>query len=86
MSSTHTEVEVVDWPNCQVRANIHRQLRKRMAVNDFLLPLSFFLMTADLIQYLNFMSEILLRNCQQKAPALTGALHVSLDGITTYNL
>ena len=43
-------------------------------------------MTADLIQYLNFMSEILLRNCQQKAPALTGAFHVSLDGITTYNL
>jgi hypothetical protein len=43
-------------------------------------------MTADLIQYLNFMSEILLRNWQQKAPALTGAFHVSLDGITTYNL
>ena len=35
MSSTHTEFEVVDWPNCQVRANMHRQLRKRMAVNDF---------------------------------------------------
>ena len=34
MSSTHTEVEVVDWPNCQVRAKMHRQLRKRMAVND----------------------------------------------------